>query len=499
MTQIVAADLFCGAGGTSTGLLLAAEELGEQVQLLAINHWKIAISTHTANHPGVTHYNSDLADVDPNELVPDGKLRLLVASPECTHFSKARGGKPKSKQSRASIKYVLRWIGALDVENLLVENVPEFVDWGPLHRSGPRENKPIKARRGEFFKRFLAKLRSAGYTVEWRIINAADYGDATTRKRLFIMARKGNPITWPVASHSRHSHDLAGDHLSWRPAREVIDWSVKGKSIFNRRKPLATNTLKRIEAGLRKYSGLPFTITTNWRETNRSQPRSLDEPLPTVTSSGAGYLVQPFIMNIDHGHATGGMSCPVSSPMQTILGEESLALVEPFIVPVNHGAEARVNSVDAPMPTITGFDALALAQPFLVMLNGTRPSNLENSARSVDDPVPTLVGSSHVGIASPYLVQYNGSSDVVSVENPLPTQTGTDRFGLVEPLVFQGLDGNVYMLDILFRMLQPRELARAMSFPEDYQFQGTREEVVKQIGNAVPVHTAQALCKALLG
>jgi len=159
---------------------------------------------------GVTHYNSDLADVDPNELVPDGKLRLLVASPECTHFSKARGGKPKSKQSRASIKYVLRWIGVLDVENLLVENVPEFVDWGPLHRSGPRENKPIKARRGEFFKRFLAKLRSAGYTVEWRIINAADYGDATTRKRLFIMARKGNPITWPVASHSRHSHDLAG-------------------------------------------------------------------------------------------------------------------------------------------------------------------------------------------------------------------------------------------------------------------------------------------------
>jgi len=139
-----------------------------------------------------------------------------------------------------------------------------------------------------------------------------------------------------------------------------------------------------------------------------------------VTSSGAGYLVQPFIMNIDHGHATGGMSCPVSSPMQTILGEESLALVEPFIVPVNHGAEARVNSVDAPMPTITGFDALALAQPFLVMLNGTRPSNLENSARSVDDPVPTLVGSSHVGIASPYLVQYNGSSDVVSVEIHCP-------------------------------------------------------------------------------
>lgn len=274
---------------------------------------------------------------------------------------------------------------------------------------------------------------------------------------------------------------------------------MKGKSIFNRHKPLAANTLKRIEAGLWKYSGLPFTITTNWRETNRSQPRSLDEPLPTVTSSGAGYLVEPFVMNIDHGNAPRGMASPVSLPMQTILGEESLALVEPFIVPVNHGGEARVNSVDLPMPTITGFDALALAQPFLVMLNGTTPSHLDRSVHSVDEPIPTLTGTYHAGIVSPFLVQYNGSSEVASVENPLPTQTSRDHFGLVEPLVFQDLDGKVYKLDILFRMLQPRELARAMSFPDDYQFQGTREEVVKQIGNAVPVRTAKALCEALLG
>lgn len=153
---ILAADLFCGAGGTSTGLLAAAHFLGYQVTLTAINHWKIAIATHSDNHPGVRHYNSDLATVDPRQVVPSGKLRLLVASPECTHFSKARGGKPMNKQSRASIKYVLRWVRNLDIEDVLIENVPDFLDWGPLDKKTLR---PVKARKGEYFLRFITKLR----------------------------------------------------------------------------------------------------------------------------------------------------------------------------------------------------------------------------------------------------------------------------------------------------------------------------------------------------
>lgn len=218
----IAADLFCGAGGTSTGLLQASAELGQEIQLLAINHWEIAIQTHSLNHPDVRHFNGDLKDLDPRVLIPDGRLRLLIASPECTHFSRARGGKPMSKQSRASVKYVLRWISALDVEDVLIENVPEFQEWGPLHRKGEKEGLPIR------------KLQDHGYRVAWRILNAANYGDATTRQRLFIIARKIKPIEFPEPTHFPHSVDMFGKHQSWRPAKEIIDWSVKGTSIFGR-------------------------------------------------------------------------------------------------------------------------------------------------------------------------------------------------------------------------------------------------------------------------
>jgi DNA (cytosine-5)-methyltransferase 1 len=150
------------------------------------------------------------------------------------------------------------------------------------------------------------------------------------------------------------------------------------------------------------------------------------------------------------------------------------------------------------MPTITDFDALALAQPFLVMLNGSGQAHIDPSARSIDDPIPTIVPGGHVGLADPYLVKYYGTGGAVAVDEPLPTQGGKDHFGLVEPYVFQDEAGQLYLLDIRFRMLQPKELAAAMSFPDDYQFQGNREQVVKQIGNAVPVRTAQALCRELL-
>lgn len=242
-----AADLFCGAGGTSSGLLEAANQLGLKMELIAVNHWEIAIATHSLNHPDVTHFNSDLEKIDPRQVVPGGKLHLLVASPECTHFSKARGGKPMSKQERASVKYILRWIGALDIENVLIENVPEFMDWGPLHRKctckpeisegftianngdkitfpvithqkGCQIDKPIRNRKGEYFHRFVRKMQEHGYTVKWRVLNAADYGDPTTRKRLFVIARKGGNPLFPEPSHGKKSQDvLFGSRPAWRP------------------------------------------------------------------------------------------------------------------------------------------------------------------------------------------------------------------------------------------------------------------------------------------
>lgn len=463
------ADLFCGAGGSSNGVLDAADELGLKVRLVAVNHWDIAIATHQENHPDVSHFNSDLERLDPRQAVPSGKLRLLVASPECTHFSRARGGKPMSKQSRASAKYILKWVNQLDVEDLLLENVPEFETWGPLHRKctckdGPKiadgktdkhENacmfeKPIKNRKGEYFHRFVGKLREAGYRVDWRVLNAADYGDPTTRKRFFLIARKHYAIVWPEPTHSKdEGADMFRSLPKWRSARTIIDFSIKGESIFNRKKPLAENTLRRIYAGLIKYSGKAFV--------SERRTRPISEPMPTLDTSNRFGLAEPFIIQMDQG--------------------------------------GRLRDMDEPMPTLTSADGFALVEPFIITTNWTGTNR--SQPRSIDEPLPTVMGQNNVGIVEPFIVEYYGTGDSFPVDEPMKTITGRDRFGLVEPITFvQG--GKRYVLDIRFRMLQPHELARAMSFPINYRFKGTREQVVKQIGNAVPRRLAKQLSKSIL-
>jgi len=528
--NLYAADLFCGAGGTSTGLLKAARQLGLNINLIAINHWDVAIATHSLNHPGVTHMNSDLEKVDPREVVPGGKLHLLVASPECTHFSKARGGVPMSKQSRSSVKYILRWVGALDIENILIENVSEFMDWGPLHRKGPNMNKPIRNRKGEYFHRFIRKMQEHGYTVKWRVLNAADYGDPTTRKRLFVLARKGGDPVFPEPSHAKVSVDMFGTRPTWRPARDIIDWSIKGESIFKRKRPLAPNTMRRIMAGLKKFGGKafvlgqqsgaaprnvdeplptvagagaisfiePFLVTTNWTQTNRSQPRSVNEPIPAITGQGQIGLAEPFVvmLNGTSDEALKQSNRSVDEPLPTVTATPHFGLVEPFIMPVNHGKnDLRSYDLNNPMPTVTSVDAWSLVEPFLIEYHNGE--NSERRTRSLDQPLPTLDTSNRFGLVNPFLVEYYGTGNASSVDEPLKTQTGRDRFGLVQPMVFES-EGKKYLLDIRFRMLQPHELAQAMSFPKSYKFSGNREQVVKQIGNAVPVELAAALCREQL-
>lgn len=193
-----AVDLFCGAGGTSTGLALAAERLGLEVDLLAVNHWATAIETHRRNHPWARHLCKSLHEVNPREAVPDGRLQLLIAAPECVFHSVARGGRPINDQMRMSAWQIVDWLSALYVERVLIENVREFRDWGPLGATG----RLLKARKGETYRAFLAAIRSLGYRVEDRVLNAADYGDPTTRERLFILARRGTRrITWPAPTH----------------------------------------------------------------------------------------------------------------------------------------------------------------------------------------------------------------------------------------------------------------------------------------------------------
>jgi DNA (cytosine-5)-methyltransferase 1 len=585
--SVTAVDLFCGGGGTSTGLIEACRKQGMHVDLTALNHWDVAIATHTKNHPSSRHICERLDKVTPEELAPSGRIDLLVASPECTHFSTARGGKPMNNQSRATAWDILNLAEKIYIKDILIENVKEFQNWGPLGVNG----RPIVSKKGETFKAFINILRSLGYRVEHNVLNAADYGSATTRHRLFIIARKGNrKIVWPVSTHAQKNHQtLFGEKQVWRAAREIIDWSIPGKSIFDRKKPLAPATLKRIEAGLRKFGGKnaePFlvilrkhadaqslnnptpTITTSGSHVALCEPsilgqqsdpvaRSVDQPIPTVSTDGAIAIVEPYL--IQYNGQSGPQS--VDDPMQALCTKNHMALVEPYLVTVNHGGGCanRAKSIDEPMATVTGSIGVALVEPFI--LNIDHAGSGATPGRSVEEPIGTITSKARACLVEPFIVpqfseqkpksvdtplgvitttsrgmglcepmlisvdyQQNNRSVARSLDEPIPVVTGTPRVGLVEPFItpFYGnssaqsineplptattkdrfalvtVDGTKYYLDIRFRMLQWHELAAAMGFPKDYQFTGNRESVVKQIGNAVPVELSEALCASLM-
>lgn len=487
--SITAADLFCGAGGTSSGLHNACVRLGYDLRLVAVNHWEIAISTHKENHPDARHICATIETVNPREAIPSGHLDILVASPECTHHSIARGGKPVSDQLRASAWHILRWIELLRIDNILIENVREFRDWGPTCANG----KPVKRRKGETYQAFLSALRSMNYTVEDRVLNAADYGDPTSRSRLFIMARRGKKkIVWPSPTHGDTAGpDLFGNTVNpYRTAREIIDWNLPGESIFRRRKPLSKATLNRIAAGLKKYGGKnaePFLVMLY----GTNDVRSVDRPTPTITAGGNHIgLCSPFVIHTNH--SGGDRAHNIDKPLPTVTcghrGE--MALIEPFLLQQQSCGSPR--TVDQPVPTIATKGAIALVEPFVIPIDNA--SNGASGARSVHDPLGTIITQSRFGLCEPFITKYYGSAKgAVSINKPLDTVTTTDRFGLVEP--YRSGD-NVY--DIRFRMLQPHELAAAMSFDQDYKFTGNKTDQIKQIGNAVPVRTAEALCCSLL-
>ncbi len=474
---IHAADLFCGAGGTSTGLYHACHAIGKKVDLLAVNHWKVAIETHAANHPGARHICAMLEAIRPEDAVKSGKLDILVASPECTHHSIARGGRPVSDQMRASAWLILRWIEALRIENVLIENVREFRDWGPTGATG----KPLKSRKGETYQAFLSALRSFGYNVEDRILNAADYGDATARHRLFIMARRGNKkIVWPEITHGEPGR--MGGLKPYKTAREIIDWSVQGKSIFNRKKPLAPATIARIAAGLKKFGGKnaePFLVMLY----GSNDARSVDRPLPTITAGGQHIgLAEPFLIHVTHqgGSRTHNINAPL--PTNTTAHRGEIALVGPFIAIMK--GQSTVRGCDAPLPTITTNPHLYLCEPFIAVMKG------KSKVRSCNRSLPAITTRQHLALCEPFLVKYYGTSKIQGIDRPLGSITTKDRFGLVEA-------SEDCEIDIRFRMLKPHELAAAMSL-HNYQLTGTIADQVKQVGNAVPAQTAEKLCTALL-
>ncbi|BDI33459.1 DNA methyltransferase [Capsulimonas corticalis] len=608
----VCVDLFCGAGGISQGLRNAAKKVGYTAALLAINHWPVAIDSHTLNHPEATHICAPVDGANPRELVPGGIVHLLCAAPECTHHSNARGGKPKSEQKRSSAWDILRWADALYVHHILIENVPEFQKWGPLHpcTCGVEEGaehlkscligKPIKEEEGRFFRNFIRNLEELGYTVEFKVLTCCEYGDPTSRKRLFIQARLGGIApAWPEITH------VPAAEVASRPgkkaqlvARDIIDWKLKGTSIYDRpaqgKKNLVAATMKRIHAGVYKFAGLPFLVP-NFGEREGQQPRthSIYSPLSAVTSHGAGAICQPFLVVLQN-HRDG---YSLEKPFPTIMTRRQFGVAEPYIAPITHtGSGNRCRGVDKPLFTVTGAKRgeLALLEPYMVVnrknadahpmdvpmralttgnimgvaepqivtdsvnaflvkyyegsdaasLDAPLPavtSNYEHLALietvpewnetmpafmtkyhgshqgrndgdgrvlSVGSPLPALDTSNCLGIAepnlvirqhTPFLINYNGTGGAHSVDEPLLSATGNDRFALVAPEYHHLIDkGDVVgYLDILYRMLQPHELAGGQGFPKSYIFTGTREAQIKQIGNAVPVATAEALCTTI--
>jgi DNA (cytosine-5)-methyltransferase 1 len=568
--RLYCADLFCGAGGTSSGLVAAAHELGLEVELTAINHWPVAIATHSANYPWARHICARIEEVQPRDVVPGGRLHLLVASPECTFHSVARGGRPIEDQKRVPAWGVIQWVQELFVDSVVIENVPEFKRWGPLGANG----KPLKRRAGETYQAFLQALRSLGYRVEEKVLCCADYGDATTRRRLFIVAtRKGVPA-WPVPSHGPRDKITVQSSLfprslqPWRPAREIIDWELKGKNIFGRKKPLAEKTMRRIAAGMKKINGLdiePFLVMLYGTNKTRSvdqplptvtasgqhiglcepfllsqasggAPRQVEEPVPTICARGAVQMVEPFLIplfcereaqersrhKVDEPVPTVtkarlGLAEPflvaaggpegkgrnpksINEPLDTVLTENHDALVQPFVVTVNHGdggtvPNDRCRPVEDPLPTLTCKNGFGVVEPFL--LPHQHGNDTDENVRSVEQPMPTVTAtSSDVFLVEPYVSKYYGTGICQPVAEPLDTVTTKDRFGLVEPYLIPV--GDHRYLGILFRMLQPHELAAAQGFAKSYKFHGNKSTQVKQIGNAVPHHTAKALCREQL-
>jgi DNA (cytosine-5)-methyltransferase 1 len=519
--KIVIVDLFCGAGGTSTGAISACEELELRHTLTAINHWPVAVDTHTLNHPDAVHFCQSIDTINPRNLFRPGEVFIMFASPECMGHSKALGGTPVNDQSRATAWCVTRWAEAIQPEIIIIENVEEFKDWAPLGRNG----RPLKSKKGKVFETYLECLRSLGYKVEWRILCAADFGAATSRRRLFIVCTRGRrKFQWPEPTHNRDGENLFGGK-KWRAAREIINFSHPSKSIFGRKKPLADNTLRRIESGLKKFGIQPFLVP----QQSRNDAWSLDRPMPTITSRGCEMLCEPFLVTVSHGGDPERRAHDLNEPLKTLTAKNNVALCEPFLVRLAHtGRGDQLKSLDEPLTTVTTKQEHALIQPFLISyygngtslsiedpldtvttkerfglvepflikLRGTSESHL-NGTVDIDEPLPTITaGGQHVAVCEPYLISFYGASGAQSLADPLATLTGMNKFGLVLPKVMW--NGQEYWLDIHLRMLQPDELSAATGFPAEYQYAGNKTEITKQIGNAVPPVLANALARAAL-
>lgn len=340
MISFPVADLFCGAGGTSTGAVEAIEALGYKPVLTVANHWPRAIATHEANHPDARHFCACLDSLNPRELFKPRELKLLWASPECTMHSTGRNkALPMRDQSRTTAHCVTRWMEALLPEVVLVENVPPFKNWGPLSALGL----PLKKRRGETFNAWIGMMKALGYRVDYQVLCAENYGDPTSRERLFVQAVRGRrEIVWPNPTHGPGLLPVA-------TARQIIDFSIPIQRIRDRKRPLSPKTMSRIDKGLKKFGGAVIVAMEHG-----GRLVSIDQPLPTVTCAKGGAFGLAYILP----QGGGGQLRSVDLPAPTVTTDGALALV------IEYYGNGRAHSIDKPLPTVTCRDRFALIQRY---------------------------------------------------------------------------------------------------------------------------------------
>ena len=534
-------DNFAGGGGASTGIELAT---GYSVDI-AINHDPEAIKMHKANHPYTKHYCEDVWQVDPVAACKGHPVGLAWFSPDCKHFSKAKGGKPKDKFIRGLAWVACRWAGLVRPRVIMLENVEEFKTWGPLNRG----HHPIKSKQGKTFEKFVQQLTDLCYEVQFKELVAADYGAPTMRKRFFMIARcDGKPIVWPDPTHAPADSEAvkAGLLKPYVGAYTQLDFSLPCPSIFDTSeeikekygiravRPLATKTMERIARGLKKFvleNSEPFIIQYNHGGERKSN--DIRDPMPAITGKHGYGIVEPYMVQIGQTGFTADSSKDVREPLTTIVSKNEHCLISPTLIQYHSetadksvrgqsikdpimtvdssnryglvtsflhkyydgGYKGAGESIEKPLPTVTAWDHNSVVTANLIQMNN------HCDGRDIREPIPTITaGDGHFGEVRAFLVKYYGQGTGQDIKEPLDTVTSRDRFGLV---TIEGVDYQI--VDIGLRMLEPRELYGCQGFPDDYiidhDYTGKtypRSEQVRRCGNAVCPPIPAALVRANL-
>jgi DNA (cytosine-5)-methyltransferase 1 len=487
MIQFLYVDLFCGAGGTSTGIHAAEIDGNPVAQVVAaVNHDPIAIESHATNHPETIHFNEDIRTLDMyflHQHVEVEKLRypkaklVLWASLECTNFSIAKGGQARDADSRTLAEHLYRYIEVLKPDIIQIENVMEFRSWGKLDDKG----KPLSRDNGNDYQNWIGKIKSYGYNYEWKALNSADFGAYTSRNRFFAQfVRIGLPIAWPKPSYSKKGTSF-GTLQDWKPVKEVLDLDVKGNSIFNRKKGLSPKTLARIYAGLEKFVGSkakePRFLTSYYSGGDAGRCRDLAIPSPVISTQGRLALVEPvFIAKYFSGRPEGKV-VSVDSPCGTITTTDHHSIIS---LMKYYGNGENVQSIDVPSPTVTTVDKLAMVTHDFLL----NPS-WGGHCTDIEQPCPVVVASQHK--APLYVAKAEGGSFNRAIEPG-------DCAEMVKIKQFCN-DYGVY--DIYMRMLSVDELKRIQGFPADYVLLGTQKDQKKFLGNAVIPSVSKAMVEAM--